>query len=704
MPLRAEDRKQERIAGILGRVGERFPAPRAGAIQRFVRQFYGHVPPEDVVPRGTDDLYGAALSLWHFAQERMPGRAKLRAFNPRPDTDGWRAGRTVIEIVNDDMSFLVDSVAAALNGLGLTVHLVIHPILRVRRDDGGKLVDLLEGDGGAGDAVRESLMHVEASEQGDPSRLAEIAATLERVLADVRVAVADWERMRAMLAEVRAAAAVGPHPAVPPEEVREAEELLRSLGDDNFTFLGYRRYRFAKQGNGLDIGISDGLGILRDESYAVFDGLRHFATLPPEVQEFLREARILSIAKTNRRSTVHRPVQMDAIAVRFFAPDGAVQGEHLFVGLFTSTAYASSARATPLLRRKVEHVLQRAGFPPQSHDAKALVHILDGLPRDELFQSSEQELFDTALGVLNLQERQRIALFVRRDNFGRFVSCLVYCPRERYNTELRKRFQAILEAAFHGTVGHFDTQFGESVLARVHFIVTTPDRAAREVDVPAVERRLAEAGRSWEDGLADALAEGRGEAEGNALFRRYATAFPTAYRERFSAAVAHYDIERIEEVRAGTPLALTLYKPVEAERQELRFKIYRKSDPVALSDVLPMLEHLGLRVVSEEPYRIAPAGDAEGIAMQDFALTARAEVDVARDRLRFEAAFQRIWAGDIESDGFNRLVLSAQLDWREVVVLRLYAKVLRQAGFPFSQAYLEDTLAAYPGLAAKLAA
>jgi len=705
MPLRAEDQKQERIAGILGRVGERFPAPRADAIQRFVSEFYSHVPPEDVVPRGADDLYGAALSLWNFAQERKVGQAKLRAFNPRADADGWHAGRTVIEIVNDDMPFLVDSVSAALNGLGLTVHLVIHPMLRVRRDEKGRLVELLAGDGGNGEAVlRESLMHIEASEQSDPARLAEIASTLERVLADVRVAVADWARMRATLAEVRQAMVAGPHPSVPPEEVREAEEFLRWLGDDNFTFLGYRRYRFAKEGNGLDIGIADGLGILRDESYAVFDGLRHFETLPREVQDFLREARLLSIAKANKRATVHRPAQMDAIAIRIFAPNGEVLGEHLFVGLFTSTAYASSARSTPLLRHKVAHILQRAGFPPASHDAKALVHILDGLPRDELFQSSEQELFDTALGVLNLQERQRIALFVRRDNFGRFVSCLVYCPRERYNTDLRKRFQAILEQAYRGTISHFDTQFGESVLARVHFILDTPDRAAREVDVAEVERRLAEAGRSWEDGLSEELADGHGEAEGNALFRCYGGAFPTSYRERYSAAAALYDIARIEEVRAGTPLALTLYKPVEAEGHELGFKIYRKAEAVALSDVLPVLEHMGLRVISEEPYRIQPVGDAEPIAMQDFALTVEADCDVGRDRERFEQAFQRIWAGDMESDGFNRLVLGARLDWREVVVLRLYAKVLRQAGFPFSQAYLEDTLGAYPALAAKLAA
>jgi glutamate dehydrogenase len=713
MPPRAEEQKRERIEGVLGRVSERFAPERAAAIQRFVHQFYGHVPPEDVVPRGADDLYGAALSLWQFAQERAPGRAKLRVFNPRLDAEGWRAGRTVIEIVNDDMPFLVDSVASALNGLGLTVHLVIHPILRVTRDAKGKLTELLDPEGvdgacgnGAAVALRESAMHVEASEQTDPKRLAEITATLERVLADVRVAVADFQAMRERLKTVREAVLTSPTLPLPPEEVSEAEEFLAWLDDDNFTFLGYREYRFDAAGDGLDIGLIDGsgLGILRDDEYSVFDGLRSFKTLPPEVQEFLRQPRILSIAKSNRRATVHRAAHMDAIGVRVFGPDGGVVGERLFVGLFTSLAYSRSPRAIPLLRRKVMRTLERAGFPPQSHDAKALLHILDTYPRDELLQISEDQLYETALGILNLQERQRIALFVRRDAFGRFVSCLVYVPRERYNTELRQRFAQILEHAFQGTVSNFNTELGESVLARVHYIVATPQRPTHEVDVPAVERQLAETGRTWEDRLAQALIEAKGEAAGLGLLQRYGRAFPTAYRETFSGAVALYDIARIEEVRTGaTPLAVTLYKPVEADAHELRFKIYHAAAPVPLSDVLPMLENLGLKVVSEEPYRVAPAGEAAPVVMQDFELVCRAAaVDVARDRQRFEDAFARLWAGEMESDGFNRLILGACLDWRQVTVLRLYAKALRQAGSAFSQAYMEDTFAAHPAIAAKL--
>ena len=714
MALRAEEQKRERIEGVLGRVTQKFAGVRAQPIQRFVNQFYDHVPPEDVVPRGADDLYGAALSLWQFAQEREPGKAKLRAFNPRLDAEGWRAGRTVVEIVNDDMPFLVDSVTAALNRLGLIVHLVIHPILLVRRDGAGKLSELLEaGAGGNGsEAIRESAMHVEVSEQSDPARLAEITRTLERVLEDVRRAVADWQRMRGALLAARQAVLAAPAAAlgVADADLSETADFLSWLDDDNYTFLGYREYRFGT-GDGGSVGIDivpeSGLGILRDEAYTVFDGLRNFKNLPPAVQQFLRMPSLLLIAKTNKRSTIHRSTHMDAIGVRMFGPDGTAIGERLFVGLFTSLAYSRGARSIPLLRRKVGRVLSRAGFPPQSHDAKALQHILDTYPRDELFQISDDDLYETALGILNLQERQRIALFARRDPFGRFISCLVYVPRDRYNTELRKRFGAILEKAFKGEVSNFYTQVDESVLARVHYVVRTDPREGsekRELDVPAVERQLAEAGRSWEDRLAEVLIAQQGEAAGLALLKRYVAGFPTAYKERFSATVALYDIERVEEVRAGkTPLALTLYKPIEAEAQELRFKIYRRGKPAALSDVLPILEQLDLRVISEEPYRIQPAGDAEAVVMHDFELAARgAPVDVAADRARFEAAFARLWAGEMESDGFNRLILAAGLDWRQVTVLRLYGKALRQAGSAFSQPYMEDTLGRYPLIAAKL--
>ncbi len=412
--------------------------------------------------------------------------------------------------------------------------------------------------------------------------------------------------------------------------------------------------------------------------------------------------RILIISKVSRRSTIHRAVRMDTVAVRKFAADGRPAGERLFVGLFTSAAYAKNPRTIPVLRRKVAHACERAGFEASSHDGKALLHILDGFPRDELFQMSEDELLEISLGILGLQERQRTALFARRDPYGRFVSIFVYVPRERYNTELRQRFVAILEKAYRGPVDSFTTQLDDSMLARVHFILRMPAEAV-EVEQGALERELAEAARSWSDRLEDALVRGLGEERGDALYQLYAGAFPAGYRERFAAAAAVADIARIEEVRAGTPLAMTLHRPLESAAGELRFKIYRAAAPVPLSDVLPMLEHMGLKVIAEVPFETRAAGDAEPVWMQDFTLSSPLPgIEVARLKTRFEEAFAKIWAGAMESDGFNRLILLAGLGWRQVTVLRLYAKVMRQAGSTFSQAYMEDTLANHPAIAAKL--
>jgi glutamate dehydrogenase len=708
MAIRAEEQKQEAVEAVVALAAERLGDGRAKDFARFLRLFYGHVSPGDILDRAPDDLYGAALSLWRLAETRAAGRAKLRILNPRIEDQGWRSPGTVIEIVNDDMPFLVDSVTAALAGEGLTIHLVIHPILRVERDAAGRLTTLLEAGRANGNGsvagLHESVMHVEVSEERDPERREALVELLERVLAEVRAAVEDWAAMRERLRAIAADLTAHPPPLAEAER-RDALEFLAWLDDDNFTFLGFREYRFGGVSeSGLDIVEGSGLGILREDAYGVFDGLRRFATLPPDVRQFLREPRLLMITKSNRRARVHRAVFMDAICIKSFDEAGQAAGERLFVGLFTSLAYSRSPRAVPLLRRKVENVTARSGFEPRSHDGKALAHILDTYPRDELIQIGEDDLLDTALGILALGERQRIALFLRRDPFERFVSCLVYVPRERYDTALRRRFARILDETFAGPVDSFNVQLDESALARIHFILRTVPGHLAPVDVGALQRRLAEAGRSWADRLAEALADAKGEAVSLALLRRYADAFPTAYRERFAAVGAVYDLERLEEVAAGAPIAVTLYRPLEADASELRFKIYRRGAPVPLSDVLPVIEHLGLRVIAEIPYSVTPA-DAPPASLQDFILSVpSAEVDIARDRARFETAFLQIWAGAMESDGLNRLVLGAGLDWRQVVVLRLYLKLLRQAGSAWSQSYMEDALAAHPALARRLVA
>ncbi|HEY1300564.1 MAG TPA: NAD-glutamate dehydrogenase, partial [Stellaceae bacterium] len=450
-------------------------------VDRVIGEFYRHVPAADVAERSPRDLAGAALSLWRFAARRHRGQAKIRVYNPDRDTDGWTSPHTIVEIANDDMAFLVDSVTGAINAGDRVVHLVIHPIVTVERGPDGRVRELRE-DGAAG--ARESWMHIEITREADPANLARLTQSLAAVLGDVRAAVEDWQPMRRVLHGLLDELSRPPAPPVPPAELAEVREFLRWLDDDNLTFLGFREYDFA----GAAEPAQPALGILRDPDYPIFGGLRDLSSLPPEVQEFVRRRALIVVTKSNRRSTVHRTAHMDAIGLRRFGPNGEVVGIRLFLGLFTSNAYNRNPNSIPLLRLKVRYIVERAGLSPSSHDGRALLHILDTLPRDELFQADREELFDTVTGILDLQERQRIALFVRRDPLERFVSCLVYVPRERYDTQLRQRFAAILERAFAGRLSAFYTHLDVSVLARVQFIIRTRRGAVPAVDPAIIEQ------------------------------------------------------------------------------------------------------------------------------------------------------------------------------------------------------------------------
>ncbi|MCA8909236.1 MAG: NAD-glutamate dehydrogenase, partial [Rhodospirillaceae bacterium] len=703
MPLRAEQQKSEMIDEVVKFVDDRLAREESHQVARFVRQFYRHVPPEDVVALAADDLYGASLSLWAFGSRRMAGQAKVRAYNPQYDEHGWHTSHTVVEVINDDMPFLVDSVTSALNELGLTVHLVIHPVLHVRRDAEGAIAAVGDGTDGNGDAAPESYMHLQVDEQGTHEALHAIEAKIDEVLADVRAAVVDFSAMRAKMLEVIAEAETAVRP-VDADERAEILEFLRWLDDNHFTFVGYREYRFEGDGGGrrIEVPRDSGLGVLRGPDTYLFGGLhRDYESLPPALQQAIREPDLLVIAKANRLSTVHRRVPLDSIIVKHMDENAVVLREHVFVGLFTSSAYNATPRQIPYLRNKVERVLERANFENVGHNSKALNHILETYPRDELYQIDDDDLFEIAMGILHLQERQRTALFVRRDPFERVMSCLVFLPRDRYNTILRERIQQILERAFDGKLATFYALVSDGVHARIHFMIgTTPGRIP-DYNAHEVEAQIVAAARDWSDHLETALIEAKGEVSGLVLFRRYRLAFPTAYRETTIAPAAVYDIDKIEQVIATGEIGLNLYRPIEEHEHQVRFKLYHKGRPVMLSDVLPMLEHMGLKVVAENPTEVRPNDTEESIWIHDFSAISRdgSAIPLGDVRAPFQTGFHQVWRGEVEDDGFNGLILGAGLDCWEVVILRAYAKFLRQAQVQVSQETLEATLAAYPNIA-----
>ncbi|MER6052408.1 NAD-glutamate dehydrogenase [Streptomyces sp. NPDC001793] len=695
------------------------PDTLAGYLQRY----YLHTAPEDLTDRDPVDVFGAALSHYRLAEHRPQGTASVRVHTPTVEENGWTCSHSVVEVVTDDMPFLVDSVTNELSRQGRGIHVVIHPQLTVRRDVTGKLIEVLDVNGdahgpdGGGrtaerphDAVTESWIHVEMDRETDRDDLKQITADLLRVLSDVREAVEDWDKMRS--ASLRIAEELPGEPIaddIRPQEVEEARELLRWLSDDHFTFLGYREYELAsapcEDGGEEDVLTAipgTGLGILRSdpahrESDAGHPVSPSFNRLPADARAKAREHKLLILTKANSRATVHRPSYLDYVGVKKFDKEGNVIGERRFLGLFSSAAYTESVRRVPVIRRKVAEVLDGAGFSPHSHDGRDLLQILETYPRDELFQTPPDQLRSIATSVLYLQERRRLRLYLRQDEYGRYYSALVYLPRDRYTTAVRLRLIDILKEELGGTSVDFTAWNTESVLSRLHFLIRVePGTALSELtdaDVDRIEARLVEAARSWADGFAEALTAEVGEERAAELLRRYAHAFPEGYKADNNPRSAVADLQHLEKLtgEAGRDFSVSLYEPVNAGPGERRFKIYRRGEPVSLSRVLPGLNCLGVEVTDERPHELRCA-DATLAWIYDFGLRMPEHVSGDDARERFQAAFTAVWTGTAESDNFNKLVLRAGLDWRQAMVLRAYAKYLRQAGSTFSQTYMEDTL------------
>ena len=713
MRTNTEEKARQLLDDVLTFARERLSAEVWSKVEPFLAHYYLNDDAEVVLLRSVADLYGAAMAHWQFAQKFVSGQARIRVYNPSLEQHGWYSDHTVVEIVNDDMPFLIDSMAMEVNRLGLALHSATHPVFRIERDAQHQIERVQLGTArdarDNGNSRLESYTHIEVDRCTEAAKLEELQVNLVRILGDVRVAVEDWpamlERVRATKGELGARSAASPAtPAIQADQL-EAQAFLQWMEDGNFTLLGVRDYKLLPgEGEYRLQGVQDsGLGILRESRRT--PGEPDTVVLQPGSARIIESDLPLLLTKANSRATVHRPGYLDYVGVKLVDATGKVCGERRLLGLYTSTAYMISGLEIPIVRRKVGNVLARTGFLSKGHSYKALLTILEQYPREELFQMDEDDLFEIALGILHLQERQRTRLFVRRDRFDRFVSCLVFVPRDKFNTDLRERIQKILLQAFNGVIAEFTPQLSESLLARIHIVVRTRAGGMPQVDVRDLEARIVQATRRWQDDLADALIGMHGEEQGNRLLRRYGTSFPGSFVEDYPARTAVRDIELIERVQDGAPLAMNLYRPIEAGAATLRFKVYRAGEPIALSTSLPMLEHLGVKVDEERSYLIEPE---QGLVVwvHDFGMESAEgnEIEIERIKNLFEDAFERVWSGEVENNDLNRLVLGAQMTWREVSIVRAFAKYVRQVGSPFSDAYIERALTSNPRIARMLVA
>jgi len=664
-----------------------YPTKRLDEAQFFIGAFFARIASTDIDLHTPAEWAQVITGLLDFLQQRTPRRASVRI------TSAAHAARSAVEIVTDDMPFLVDTTSMILSEHS-PVHLVLHPVVKVSRDANGQLQRIGDDNG-----VPESVMHFEVDSILDESIQAQLKTRIEDALEDVRAAVRDWRAMREKALSI---AADLPQRKLPLDaaSVNEASEFLRWLADDNFTFLGYREYEVAKAGDDevLRPVEESGLGILhKSERSVALRSLRSLAAhdLP---QSGAYDAIILT--KTNARSHVHRAGNMDYVGVLKLDANGTPVSEQRFLGLFTSNAYMTRTQDMPLVRQRVEAVMARSGLKRDAYSGKALRHILETLPPEELFQSTEDELFATATGILELQQRARTRLFVRRDRYGRFFTCLVFVPRERFNTSVRERIEAMLREVFHGESLDSNVLMGESALARLHVTVRPHLGEHPKFNVQELETRLLHIVRNWHDGLRDSLIGHAGAAQGVALFNRFDKLLPAGYIEDVAPEQAALDVIALTALKSDDSIHLHLYE--DARDQSLRFKVIHVGAPISLSEALPMLENMGVRMLAEHVYTLESEGRT--LTIHDFELKTKAPLafDLAHLRDRFERGFEALWRHEAESDGFNNLVLLAQADWRQVAMLRGYCKYLQQVGIAFSQNYMEETLIRYPAIAGLL--
>ena len=677
----------------------------------FPKLLYGRTVAEDLVALPPDLLAHAADAAYaHLTSKRKPGEPNLRFRDEAVKEEGRERQITILEVVNDNKPFLLDSTLAELAEQGYEPRLVAHPILAVVRKDNGTF-ESLAGEAGSRAVEgtrRESLIHIHLDRIDTAEARERLAAGLARVYVDVGLAVDDWAAMRGRITEVIQSYRANP-PPLPEDEVAEALNFLEWIASDNFTLLGVRAYRFAGGDTAADPVDSSGLGILRDPDVRVLRKNRELVVMTPEIRAFLAKPLALIITKANVKSRVHRRVHLDYVGVKLFTPDGRLDGELRIVGLLTSNAYTGSARAIPYLRLKVARVLKSTGFDPSSYSGRALYNVLDAFPRDELFQIDVETLERFALDIMQLTERPRLRALARADEFDRFVSALVFIPKDRYDTTVRRRVGEFLARVYQGRVSAAYPAYPEGPLARTHYIIGRDEGRTPKVDRNTLEAGITAIVRTWSDGLKDALDSQKAGPAARALAERYAEAFGAAYRERYSAEDALVDVDMLQKLSDERPRAVNLYRREGDGPTRANLKLFSRGAAISLSERVPMLENMGFRVVNERTFNITPqqnggASTDTRVWLHDMTLerASGGEIDIEHLDPTIEAALMAQFRGFSESDRFDQLVLAAGLAWREAALLRALGRYLRQVGAPYAQDYIADALTRHSGIATRL--
>jgi glutamate dehydrogenase len=689
------------LATLSRRIKTRLQGKRAVQVQAFADHFYATLADEDIFNWRSDDLYGSTLYAWEFLQEYSSGQPKIRVFNPDVEQHGWQSVHTIVQVLSDDLPFTMDSLRVELSRRHLGIHGVHNSVLSLKRDDNNLFSGFLSSTSRSKSVHHETLITLEIDRHTGAELLNDLQTDLDDVLYQVGIVVNDFESMENSLDDL-----LQMYDQIQPEkrplglgETREFVSWLKL----HFTFLGYDEYKLTRKGGKkLEVVLGSQQGLLKYcDDYCraelVDDSLR-------ETAQFSLIPELLSFTKSPSKSRVHRPAYPDYITLKRFDKMGRVTGESRFLGLYTSDVYLGNSREIPVVREKVTAVLSRSERHKNGHDWKELQQILEVHPRDDLFQASIDELYETTISILHIHERRQIRLFLRRDQFGQYVSCLVYAPRDVYSTEFRLRAEQTLLAELNCNRAEFNTYFSESILARTHFILRSDQTIPENIDVDALQQKIRQAARSWSDELYDSLIETLGEERGIVAFNQFGRGFPSSYKEDSPARTAVVDIQHMQKLNADRQLSLSFYSALEKKTSGYNCKLFNLGAPLPLSDILPILENLGLRVIDEHPYAINSHQDT--VWIHDFSLQSSMAIRHAPQDMKkvFQDAFMQIWAGNAANDKFNRLVLMGGLTWRQVDLLRAYAAYMKQIRFPLIGSAISNTLTAHSEIAEQLIA
>jgi glutamate dehydrogenase len=675
------------------RIDSRAEVADRTSLHNLCDAFYSRFPAEDMRERSVENLYGCLYGLLRFLNVWEDKEPKIRIFNPEIQNHGWESRYTVLVILCRGIPFSTASVRGELNRRNMTIHTIASCNLPVHRDEAGKLVAVMSDEDSEHDGrPEEALLYFEIGRHSDPRGLQELRDTLGDILGEVALVVDDFPAMCDRLQEIDSS--IRASECVAPELRDEASAFVRWLQHNHMTMLGYEYLQVQRAGARIErvVAVDElSLGVLRHRDTRGAEDLQ--ADLEHMSIEESHKCQ-LSFSKSRQRSRVHRLTYPDYVEVREYNAAGEVIGQHRLIGLYTSSVYTMDPRLVPILRRKVEKIMEMSRLDWSDHESRELMRVLELFPRDELFQSSIQELFDTVTAVNRIQERRQTRLFVRKDVHGKFINCMVYVPRDRYTTEQREKFERILCEAFNAEEAEFTTHFSESILVRCHFVLRVDPAKPLEYDASEIEDQIIHSTLAWEDRLRLRLIEEFGEELGEQYVRDLGHGFPPGYRDDFDPRVAVLDLKQILKLVNGEELGMSLYRLVEEGSDMLRLRLYHRGQSLPLSDVLPILENLGLRVMTERPYGIR-ALDGQVYWIQEFTLIYCLSHDIILDevKIEFEDAFSRIWFGRAESDSFNRLLIGTRLNWREIALLRAYARYLRQVHFPYSVEYIAETMA-----------